>query len=269
MVNALLLEDDADIPEMRRLLDAGDADINETDDDGFTILLFAACGSPLRNIDAMRFLLGRGADPTARLLGGWTALHFVPHFLTRDNQDPDAIQASLEMVELLLAAGAHVDAQNSEGHTPLHLCCLNGCSELVRQLLRHGADDRLGYRHDEVSVDALAVATVQYDENPSPPRKEVLDLVRAVRQAGSWKRFEREPSVKLLALRHLALAGRATAPPDLLRLFGAPPIRPLVGATRTRSRRAKTSAARTPLPDEVFKLIIAFWHPPADRKSVV
>ena len=74
--------------------------------------------------------------------------------------------------------------------------------------------------------------------------------------AGSWTRYVREPVVQLLCLRHLCLAGRATAPPTLVRCFGAPPV-PNAGKARTRARRV---AAATPLPDEVFALILSFWH---------
>ena len=73
--------------------------------------------------------------------------------------------------------------------------------------------------------------------------------------AGSWTGYLREPVVQLLALRYLSLAGRASAPANLLRLFGAPPI-PNAGRARTRARRA----ASTPLPEEVFKLVLGFWN---------
>ena len=85
---------------------------------------------------------------------------------------------------------------------------------------------------------------------------ETIDLLTAVEDAGSWKRYVREPVVQLLCLRHLCLAGRATAPPNLVRCFGAAPI-PNAGKARTRRRRA---AGSTPLPDEVFAHILGFWH---------
>ena len=81
-----------------------------------------------------------------------------------------------------------------------------------------------------------------------------IALLTAVRAAGSWKRYSREPSVKLWALRYLALAGRARAPPHLVRLFGAAPIPK--GAARTRSKRF---AGGAPLPDEVFAHVLGFW----------
>ena len=80
-----------------------------------------------------------------------------------------------------------------------------------------------------------------------------IALLTAVRAAGSWKRYSREPSVKLWALRYLALAGRARAPPHFIRLFGAAPIPE--GAAGTRSKRL----AGAPLPDEVFAHVLGFW----------
>ena len=84
----------------------------------------------------------------------------------------------------------------------------------------------------------------------------VIDLLTAVEAAGSWKRYAREPIVRLLSLRFLCLAGRATAPPKLVRCFGAPPV-PNAGKARTRARRA---ASGTPLPNEVFAHILDFWN---------
>ena len=87
----------------------------------------------------------------------------------------------------------------------------------------------------------------------------VIELLQAVEAAGNYERYLREPVVQLLALRYLSLAGRASAPANLLRLFGAPPVRN-AGKARTRARRAASSAARTPLPEEVFKLVLGFWN---------
>lgn len=81
----------------------------------------------------------------------------------------------------------------------------------------------------------------------------IVALLSAVRAAGSWKRYCREPAVKLLALRYLSLAGRATPPAHFARLFGTPPVQ--VEA----QRRPRRGASRT-LPDDVFKNILAFWN---------
>ena len=61
----------------------------------------------------------------------------------------------------------------------------------------------------------------------------------AVRAAGGFKRYVREPVVKLHALRYLALAGRATPPQRFERLFGS-----------------------SALPDVIFDKILDFWKEP-------
>jgi hypothetical protein len=61
----------------------------------------------------------------------------------------------------------------------------------------------------------------------------------AVRAAGGFKRYVREPVVKLHALRYLALAGRATPPQRLAGLFGS-----------------------SALPDVIFDKILDFWKEP-------
>jgi hypothetical protein len=165
----------------------------------------------------------------------------------------------MDVTELLLAHGAHVNARaRGTLDTPLNFLCGNGCTnmDMFCLLLKHGADPDL---RDAQDFDAQAIAQL----DPRCPTF-IVDLLADVSSAGSWKKFVREPSVKLLTLRHLALAGRATAPPSLVRLFGTPrPVRSPEGAVRTRSRRLKSSAGRTPLPDEVFELVLAFWskHP--------
>ena len=61
----------------------------------------------------------------------------------------------------------------------------------------------------------------------------------AARAAGGFKRYVREPVVKLHALRYLTLAGRATPPQRFERLFGS-----------------------SALPDVIFDKILDFWKEP-------
>ncbi len=46
----------------------------------------------------------------------------------------------LAIVELLVAAQAHVNAQNVRGTTALHLAVIKGQIEIVSVLLKNGAD---------------------------------------------------------------------------------------------------------------------------------
>ena len=238
-----------DLPALESFLSAG-GDINAPDANGHTMpgedtLLTLAVSSG--NIKTIRFLLERGADPK---IGG----HLVyPLHLARDAQT----------AELLLANGARVDAQSAQYRfTALALwLSLYGSPSMGHDLetflvlLRHGAS--LDARNAD-GQDVLEIAQRRLTSPAVPPDRlqaleSMIALFIAVRAAGSWKRYSREPSVKLWALRYLALAGRARAPPHFIRLFGAAPIPK--GAARTRSKRI----AGTPLLDEVFAHVLGFW----------
>jgi len=205
--------------------------------------------------DVVKFLLARGADPNLTCAiseeqSGVTALHVV----VRQGK-------ALHLLELLVAHGARVDAQNSQGRTPLMVAVTLKNHEAIRALLRLGANsDLVDYRGGDALMMARAVKGWRHFFTGSPPvitpyvpDPQIVALLSAVRAAGSWKRYCREPAVKLLALRYLSLAGRATPPAHFARLFGTPPVQ--VEA----QRRPRRGASRT-LPDDVFKNILAFWN---------
>jgi len=80
------------------------------------------------NVAAVRAELQKKADVNAAALDGSTALHWAVH---RD---------ALDVVDLLLAAGANPKAANRYGVTPLSLAATNGNAKIVERLLRGGAD---------------------------------------------------------------------------------------------------------------------------------
>ena len=151
-------------------------------------------------------------------------------------------------VALLLDMGAGLDAFNGAKYPPLHLAVLQGNSSMVKLLLGRGASLDTQNRYGD---DAEAYARVN-------PR--IAVLLADVRAAGGWKRYVREPEFSMLLLRYLCLRGRATPPASLARVFGPPPI-PNAGKARTRSRRLASSCASTPLPEEIFRHVLAFWNP--------
>jgi hypothetical protein len=201
--------------------------------------------------DLVKFLLERGADPN---LSDNDTYDIKPLVLAKNER----------AIDLLVASGAAVDyarrptgEDEDAGETALMRHASLGRIDCVRALLRNGACFYLWDHRGQTALDMARESSLRY--SPFIKYREIIDLLEAVEAAGSWKVYVREPVVALLKLRYLCLAGRATPPPHLARCFGSPPIANADKA-RTRSRRLASSAARTPLPDEVFEHILTFWN---------
>ena len=109
---------------VRALIGAG-ADVNAPRADGATALLWAAHWN---DPDMADRLIGAGADVNAADDHGVTPLERA------------AENASLPMVERLLAAGARADVARASGLTPLMTAARTGSVAVVEALLAHGAD---------------------------------------------------------------------------------------------------------------------------------
>ena len=84
-----------------------------------------------QDIDAVRGLIARGANPDAPHGDGMTALHWA------------AQHGAVEIVALLVDAGADVETRTRLGsHTPLHVASRSARTAAVRALLAAGADAR-------------------------------------------------------------------------------------------------------------------------------
>jgi ankyrin repeat protein len=77
---------------------------------------------------AVRAALTRKADVNVAQVDGTTALHWA---VERDD---------LETADLLIRAGARVDARTREGVVPLQLAAVNGSATMIDRLLKAGAD---------------------------------------------------------------------------------------------------------------------------------
>lgn len=155
------------------LLDNG-ADVNaRTITSGQTALMWAISES---HVETVRLLIDHGADALARSSGGFTPMLFA------------ARQGSLASAELLMAAGAGVEAVG-EDQVPLVVAIERARVPFARFLLEHGADPNVMMRNGDTPLTAaLGIGGRQrgYDADAvvrEPPDK--LDLIRDLIASGA------------------------------------------------------------------------------------
>lgn len=116
---------DGRIDAVRQALDGGVA-VNAKDSLEQTALLAAVSHNQLEEV---KLLLARGADPNLADNAGWTPLHYAAWF-----------GSGTVILTELLDHGARIDARNDRGITPLYFAAATGHDPQVRLLLARGAD---------------------------------------------------------------------------------------------------------------------------------
>eukprot|EP00826_Nyctotherus_ovalis_P065150 TRINITY_DN9570_c0_g1_i1.p1 TRINITY_DN9570_c0_g1~~TRINITY_DN9570_c0_g1_i1.p1 ORF type:complete len:338 (+),score=88.77 TRINITY_DN9570_c0_g1_i1:498-1511(+) len=135
---------------MADLLDAdtyGDfaVDIDVRGLNGFTPLHSAVCE---RQVDAVRFLLERGAEVNSVSDSLRTPLHL-------------ACRGEVELVKALVEAGADVNAQDAEGNTPLHILAEQGDAKAIEWLLEKEPDLTIKNRYGMLACEMASTVEVR------------------------------------------------------------------------------------------------------------
>ena len=119
--------------ESAKILISGSADVNAKANDGMTPFLQSVFGVLSGKIPLLLcdLLLENGADINANLTGnnanGWSAIHYA------------AMNGEIELVQYLIRKGANVNKATAEGSTPIFLAKMEGYEEIVKILRRAGA----------------------------------------------------------------------------------------------------------------------------------
>ena len=149
----------SNLAELKRLVEVERADINSPNVNGMTPLFVA---SGLRNVNMVRYLLERGANPDLQTWYGQTALM-------------EAVKVgSIEICTLLIDKAANVRTKDIHGWTTFLLTACYGRVDMMKLLLERGANvnDRIKYWEKGDSLSALTIAAL-YD------REQAVEYLKA------------------------------------------------------------------------------------------
>ena len=115
-------------PEVIELMLSHVPNIDSETKVGATPLMIAAGND---NLQAVKYLLKQGTDPSLQDNDGWNVLHYASQ------------GGNPELIELMLSHLPSIDSVTKEGITPLMMAAVNDKLHAVRCLLKQGADPSL------------------------------------------------------------------------------------------------------------------------------
>ena len=125
---------------------------------------FTANRRTMLHIAAMRgdtfkthLLLMAGANPNIRDTNRDTALHLAL-------REPRRFH-SLELLNDLINSGADLEAKNRKGHTPLHVACILGDTELMEVLLSRGCSVTARDKKKKMAIEYAFVRNCIHDDH--------------------------------------------------------------------------------------------------------
>lgn len=181
-----------DLQIIEELIKAG-ANVNAVDEQKASALLFA---SERGNPEAVRQLLEAGAELETQDDEGETALLRAAQYAgTTQEQDAEEVEGegdedarqistvcgeeAVKVVELLLAKGANINAQDLEGDTAALLAARDGCRLVAGAILRHGPDTSLRNEKNTTVLKCLEDrAAAEVDSVEKEAWNTLLNLVR-------------------------------------------------------------------------------------------
>lgn len=160
------------------------------------------------HVDALRTIVELGGDVNAAGLDGWTALHSATgktmvdvlveagaDIEARDSDDDTALNYlaqyhAIAPMRALVSHGADVNTQNANGDTPLHFAARaagdQGAAQLVDFLLRSGADETMLNTSNETAADV--VGHREHEDDTEENMERVRELLANAPADRAWRR---------------------------------------------------------------------------------
>ena len=164
--------------DLMRLFIARGADINKLNANGESAIALAAWRG---NLDVVKWLLEREAKINAPKRQ-WSALHYA------------IFAGHAEMAEFLMARGADINAQSTNGSSVLMMAVYEGHQALARKLIEQGADRtpkndwgdgalEWAMRHDRLELARMVSNPEEFNIAVSQPKEKWGEPVRSMRSS--------------------------------------------------------------------------------------